>query len=132
VGDYLSSANLSSHGFLFSAGIYKTIDFPGSNETYVNGINNVGEIVGYYLDSRNAFHGFVLDGGIFTSIDGPGGDYTDILGINNAGQIVGFYYDLNRLDYYAFLATPVPEPSALLLLGIGTLGMIGWAALRTT
>jgi hypothetical protein len=27
---------------------------PGSVST----INNIGEIVGYYLDSRNAFHGF--------------------------------------------------------------------------
>lgn len=56
--------------------------------TYLSGINDSGQIVGYYTDS-NGNHGFVDNGGIFTIIADPLGGDTTPLGINNSGQIVG-------------------------------------------
>lgn len=48
------------HGFLFSEGQYTSIDFPGGNvfQTFATGINDWGEIVGYYLDGKGQ-HGFL-------------------------------------------------------------------------
>jgi probable HAF family extracellular repeat protein len=59
-------------------------------------------------------------------LDVPGSVQTDANGINDAGDIVGVYFDASGNEH-GFLATPVPEPSTLLLLTIGTLGVIGWA-----
>jgi probable HAF family extracellular repeat protein len=46
-------------------------------------------------------------------------------GINDLGQIVGFYTNSRGLNH-GFLATPTPEPSTVLLLALGTLGLIAW------
>ena len=54
----------------------------------------------------------------------PGASETDAFGINDAGQIVGFYIDSG--GDHGFLAT-VPEPSGLVLLGTGAVGLLGYA-----
>jgi uncharacterized membrane protein len=69
---------------------WTTIDYPGASETIVNGINNNGGAVGFYLTS-GTLHGFLLSGGIFTTIDYPGAYLTNAEGINNEGDIVGTY-----------------------------------------
>jgi probable HAF family extracellular repeat protein len=80
------------------------------------GINNKGQVVGLFEDSKG-FHGFVDTNGVFTTVDDPnatGG--TAIFDINDSGQIVGYYTE--RLTSYApgypehgFIATPIFEPS---------------------
>jgi hypothetical protein len=47
------------HGFLFSGGVYTTIDFPGSTETLVLGINTSDDMVGGYEDTSGKFHAFL-------------------------------------------------------------------------
>ncbi len=66
----------------------------GTNGTHAWGINNAGQIVGYYYDSSNAEHGFLYNGGAYTTLNGPlGAGGTQAYGINDAGQIVGDYTD---------------------------------------
>jgi hypothetical protein len=47
------------HGFLFSGGVYTTIDFPGSTETLLLGINASDDMVGGYEDTSGKFHAFL-------------------------------------------------------------------------
>ena len=73
------------HGFLYSDGVFRTIDEPNAlgiiaNSTTVNGINDAGQLVGYYTDLRGYAHGFlatptgtVVDGeSLRIDIDEPG------------------------------------------------------------
>jgi probable HAF family extracellular repeat protein len=77
------------------------IEIPGSsnrqlfscriNSTAAQGINNMGQIVGSFLDTNNIRHGFLWQAGTFTQIDVPGAISTEANGINNSSQIVGAF-----------------------------------------
>jgi probable HAF family extracellular repeat protein len=72
---------------------FTTIDVPNALATQAIGINNQGQVLGYYsLDNDpSAFpHGFLYDKGRITTIDVPGALYTMVQEINNRGQIVGY------------------------------------------
>ena len=98
VGSY-NDPNGGTFGFVYSNGVYTTIDDPlaTSNYTSAIGINNLGQIVGTYLVSTNIGaipNGFLYGNGVYTTIDDPlatGG--TIAAGINDLGQIVGSYSD---------------------------------------
>ncbi|HEY6945583.1 MAG TPA: hypothetical protein VI431_10630 [Candidatus Acidoferrum sp.] len=91
----------SRHGFLYSGGVFTTIDDPNdliSSEAL--GINNSGQIVGAYLldspEEGHTFegaHAFIYNAGVFTTLDYPaaGVDHTTATKINNAGNVVGVY-----------------------------------------
>ena len=84
------------HGFFRSKkGQYTLLDFPGASLTEAIGINDDGQVVGYYRDSSGKFHGFFWDAGLFRTIDVPFPEATGTVanGMNNVGQIVGFYDD---------------------------------------
>ena len=70
---------------------FSNVDYPGAAWSVAQGINDSGQIVGYYSDTSGVRHGFLLSGGAYTSIDCPS-PYTvssSAFGINNLGQIVG-------------------------------------------
>ncbi len=73
--------------------------FPGAKRTTGLGINNVGQIVGDYLDNSNRTHGYLLDHGNFTSIDFPGARATVAYKVNDSGQIVGYFLDSTGLPH---------------------------------
>ncbi|HLJ94507.1 MAG TPA: PEP-CTERM sorting domain-containing protein [Gemmataceae bacterium] len=105
---------------LYSNGSYTPLNVPG----LATGINDAGDIVGTFQDGINPDHGFLYHNGSYLTVDVPGALRTDAYGINNAGQIVGYYVDAS--GGHAFIATPTPEPSTIVLLALGTLGLIGY------
>jgi uncharacterized protein (TIGR03437 family) len=74
---------------------YTTVDPPGSNGATVNGLNNLGQMVGGYTDANGVSHGFVrsADGTTYRTFDAPGAvpGSTNITAINNVGQITGTF-----------------------------------------
>jgi probable HAF family extracellular repeat protein len=72
------------------AGKLTALSFPGATVTEALGLNNLGQVVGFYNDAAGNPHGFIYSGGVFTALDDPGPTQTTVNGINNFGQIVGF------------------------------------------
>ena len=114
---------VSSGNWAASIYTFTTIDYPDatSHSTVANGINDAGQIVGYFNDSTGKFHGFLKDGATFTTIDVPGASATFARGINDAGQIVGFFQnpgDHGFLKDGAAFAT-IDRPGAIATDAIG-------------
>ena len=113
VGYYEDSAG-GVHGFLYNRGAaspFTSIDYPQASSTYAAGINDAGEIVGYYLDASGQ-HGFLYNPSAsppFRSIDYPSALSTGAQGINDAGQIVGSYYAGGGIS--GFLYNPRTTPA---------------------
>jgi uncharacterized membrane protein len=96
VGAYWTMSGTVTHGFIYTGGIYETIDYPGAMATYPNAINNSGIVVGYYTvpicnpdGDCPETHGFTYADGFFQSIDFPGASSATFLGINYNGIIIG-------------------------------------------
>ncbi len=68
---YYGDSTTSQHGFLYNThtGQYTFLDDPseafnnGVEVTQITGINNAGEITGFYSDANGVFHGFVATTG---------------------------------------------------------------------
>src|SRR5258708_21548282 len=77
-----------------AAGVVTTFDYPGATQTAAKGINDLTQIVGFYVDSANKAHGFVRQAnGTMSTFDIPGAVQTYCYGINNSGQVAGTYID---------------------------------------
>ncbi len=98
--------NMGSVGFLFSGGVYTTIAGPpGAIVADATGINDNGQIVGYYQSNAAGlfeYHGFIFNGGVYTTIDIPKQDGEQLLGINNGAAVVGGF----GFDTGGFLGVP--------------------------
>jgi uncharacterized membrane protein len=110
-GYYIDSTNVL-HAFLRSpAGKFTTFEAPGAdttaqsfNGTVASGINDLGEVTGYYFDASGLQHGFVRSAaGKFTSFDVPGSaGLSNPVAINLEGSVVGYYLDSSS-QFHAFL-----------------------------
>lgn len=101
-------------------------NFPGSLQTQVTGINNIGTTVGFWsntnLGTGDANFGFTDVGGSFTNVNDPLVGSTpsinQLLGVNDHNIAVGFYMDAagNSHGYTYNIGTPaftpVDDPSA--------------------
>ena len=90
---------------------YTTLNDPsGANGTVAFGINNSGEIVGYYVDSNGVMHGYLYSNGTYTAVTDPsalidasvGGYGTYAHSINGSGQIVGIYADAGGIHGFLY------------------------------
>jgi uncharacterized membrane protein len=89
--------------FVLRDGRFTTIDFPGGDGTKVSGINDRGQMVGYYDDNDlGVSHGFLLSRGRFTEADPPGSLTTLPSSIDNRGRVVGGYLDPNGVNARGF------------------------------
>jgi hypothetical protein len=49
-----------THGLFFlTPDSIQTFDYPGSTFTSLNGINKLGQVCGYYMDTAGIIHGFL-------------------------------------------------------------------------
>lgn len=98
-----------------------SFDPPGSTATNADGINNNGDVVGWYMDSSGVQHGYVLRAGNYTTIDYPGASATIARAINDQGDIVGTHVGDPKMpggDVHGFLLqqgnfTPLDYPGHL-------------------
>ncbi|MDP2606522.1 MAG: hypothetical protein Q8S00_28605 [Deltaproteobacteria bacterium] len=137
VGHCGHAPGFTVHGFIANpeSGSVSLFAYPGAISTWAFGINDFGQVVGYYqnqpppgccflLDTFS--HGFLWDkaSGEYRTIDNPlaytkRGGPTWLTGINKKGQIVGFYFGNNYTfnEVYSFIYdngtfTPVEHPDA--------------------
>jgi len=87
VGAYTTTPGGPSHGFIDNGGAFTTFDVPGATSTRLTGINNLGQLAGFY-QSGGVTNGFETDaaGNIILTVPGVGGDK---IAINDFGQIAG-------------------------------------------
>ena len=70
--------------FTLIDGVFKTYDFPGSQNTYFYALGNNGDAAGYYEDSEGHRRGILLQDGELRPYDFPGSVETEIYGISDA------------------------------------------------
>jgi len=116
---------------------YASENFPGSVQTQVTGLNNLGDTSGFWVSGNGTNRGFVEWNGVFASYTDPAtpkvkGAVNQLLGVNNAGVAVGFYNDSkgNAHPYKVnqatsrFTAIKVPDAVSATAAGINNAGDI--------
>jgi probable HAF family extracellular repeat protein len=81
---------------------FNTFNVPSAftGETQAWGVNDTGQIVGYYNDNTG-IHGFLESGGTYTALNDPMAmSATWAIGINNVGQVVGHF---TNAGFHGFL-----------------------------
>jgi len=144
VGFY-NTDGVHDHGFLFntSTSSYKLLADPNVANllfTQFLGINDHNEAVGYYQTNDGSQHGFLYNiaTGSYSFLDDPnaptsGLSITQITGISNSGEIAGFYVDASNGIQRGFVAmSSVPEPSSVVLLGVGATFAASFTVRRAT
>ncbi len=111
---------------------YSFFTVPGAAQytTSPSGLNDKGQIAGYFADANGAYHGFLKEYGTYTTINFPGAVDTYPDGLNNSGVIQGQVF--RNTNYFAegFTATPggvfsivdYPGPQMTALVGINDRG----------
>ncbi len=121
VGAYYTSADVF-YGYELSGGKFTTLSVPGGVGTLAVGINNSGEVVGYW-SSGGPTQGFRLVGSTYTSFNYPGASETLPISVNNEGEIVGNYTDTSGVTHGFLLSggtyTSIDFSGALATYGSG-------------
>ena len=120
---------------------YVNENFPGSVQTQVTGLNNLGDTSGFWANKANANNGFVEWNGVFETLNDPSlphmtGAVDQLLGVNNSGIAVGFYNDAKSHSHAykvnqatrAFSSIKVPGAVSAQATGINNHGdIVGFA-----
>src|SRR5215469_7653617 len=125
----------------YGQGNYTNENVPGSAQTQVVAINNIGDTAGFWVTANGTNHGFVRWNGVFESFNDPktphmAGSVNQLLGINDNGVAVGFYNDAagNSHAYQVnqatgvFTAIKIPGAVSAAATGINNAGdIVGFA-----
>lgn len=109
---------------------YTIIDYPGSFNTGVFGINRSGQMSGTYFGSDGVARAFICTDGKFSTVNFPKADRTFGFGINDAGSIVGYYIDSDNrthgflYDGKNYTAIDYPKATTTRASGINDAGEI--------
>jgi hypothetical protein len=77
-------------------------NYPGSMQTQVTCIDNLGNTGGFWVDNSNVNRGFIEWNGVFTSYTDPqssNSTVNQILGLNDNGIAAGFYTDGSGVNH---------------------------------
>jgi hypothetical protein len=95
-----------SRGFTaapFSAPTFRPENYPGSQQTEVIGVNDVGTTVGTFASKPGARYGFMLRAGKYIKVAFPGTTsnppVNELLGLNNHSMAAGFYEDASKVRH---------------------------------
>lgn len=95
-GWFIGAPGEAPQGFVTQGGVTTVLTFPEPNlATFVEGLNNKGELSGSWLDMDGNSHGFALASDLvtWTSFDAPGGTQTQAWQINKHGEIAVSTFD---------------------------------------
>jgi probable HAF family extracellular repeat protein len=99
----------------------------GTNSNALYGINDLGDVVGWSdIAGDAATHAFLYSGNAMADLNSLidpslGWTLTQARSINDVGQIAGIGTIGGQT--HAFLLTPVPEPSGVLIVGLGVVAL---------
>lgn len=119
------------YGFLYSAGSFSSLSYPGSQGTRATGINDSGQVVGFYnATTASAASGFLYSGGSYATLNFPNSYSTAPSGINSSGEVVGGVQPTSTTQsgfYYngtTFTTVTYPGATATTLISINDSGVM--------
>jgi hypothetical protein len=102
VGFYLDgSGNAQAYEYNIGAATFTPITLPSADDavmTTATGINDAGEISGFFQNGLGVTKGFLDNAGTFSVFGVPGSNSTMFFGINDDGEAVGTYQDSNGFN----------------------------------
>jgi hypothetical protein len=122
-----------AHGFFLSGNAYTDFNIPDALNTYIDCLNNAGDVAGS-VDFISGNQGYINVDGNVTLFAPPGAVTVGSFGINNLNQIAGDYVDTSSLTHGFFrnsdgtFIAPIDYPGSTqtILFGINDKGwMVG-------
>jgi hypothetical protein len=99
----LAVPNCPTHGYKYVNGSFIKLKVPNSVSTAIMGVNDLGDLVGFYTKADGTKHGFIwYHQNVVKTIDYPGTSFITVpMGINKAGTVVGGLWSESETGTFA-------------------------------